>query len=724
MRLPRPRIADPGRFALRGALRAAIAMPATFAVAGALGDAQTALIASFGTFALLVLVDFSGPRRARLAAYAALAATGAVLVPLGTLCSTHAVAAAAVMAAIGFAILFAGVVNGYLAAGANAALLMYILPAMVPAAPGEIGARLAGWGMASVAAIASLLLLWPRRPHEALREGAAAACRALAAIAGGGDPDEAHAAVTELRRRFAATPYRPTGPTGQTGALAGIVDELDWIVPFAGRLAPGGRDTTAIRAATADVLREAAALLEGRPPATSAVAALERERAAVTDALLARVADPGVHDDDAALARTLGEAWGVRVVSFGALEIARYAAVAGGARRPDPRERGLRALAAGGRLAARHASLRSVWLRNSARGAAGLALAVLVAQLMSVQHAFWVVLGTLSVLRSSALSIGRTALEALAGTAAGVVVGGLLVAAIDGDRVLLWVALPPAAVLAAYAPRAVSFGAGQAGFTVMVIVLFNLIVPAGWRVGLVRIEDIAIGVAISLAVGLLFWPRGAVATLRDGLGTAYARAAAYLEAALDRVLTGDDDAEATARERPALAAESLLDAAFRQALSERGAGRLALGPAATLVRGVARLRSTGDAMRAVADRVAGAPRTPACATALEGETRALRGWYERFGAALAAGEPGPAPEARRGPAIDRLAPAVREAVDAGGRDRAMAAVVATWAGSHADALTAMEERVAQAAAALRPRPSAGPQPTPAKRAATSSAAGP
>ena len=57
------------------------------------------------------------------------------------------------------------------------------------------------------------------------------------------------------------------------------------------------------------------------------------------------------------------------------------------------------------------ASLRSVWFRNSARGAVALAAAVAVAKVSDVQHAFWVVLGTLSVLRTSATATGQTALR-------------------------------------------------------------------------------------------------------------------------------------------------------------------------------------------------------------------------------------------------------------------------------------------------------------------------
>ena len=53
-----------------------------------------------------------------------------------------------------------------------------------------------------------------------------------------------------------------------------------------------------------------------------------------------------------------------------------------------------------------------------------------------MQHGFWVVFGTLAVLRSNALSTGQNVLRALAGTTAGFVVGGALVTLIgtNADR--------------------------------------------------------------------------------------------------------------------------------------------------------------------------------------------------------------------------------------------------------------------------------------------------
>ena len=51
-------------------------------------------------------------------------------------------------------------------------------------------------------------------------------------------------------------------------------------------------------------------------------------------------------------------------------------------------------LSAAQERAGSHLERHSVWLQNSVRGAVGLGLAVLVAKLAGVQHAFWVVLGS------------------------------------------------------------------------------------------------------------------------------------------------------------------------------------------------------------------------------------------------------------------------------------------------------------------------------------------
>ena len=128
------RIHDPGLVSLRSAVRAAIVMPAVFAFADkVIGNPQLATFAAFGSFAMLVLVEFSGPIRSRVIAYGSLACAGAVNITIGTLCSRSTWLATIAMAVVGFVILFSGIINGYFAAASTAALLTFILAAMVAA---------------------------------------------------------------------------------------------------------------------------------------------------------------------------------------------------------------------------------------------------------------------------------------------------------------------------------------------------------------------------------------------------------------------------------------------------------------------------------------------------------------------------------------------------------------------------------------------------------------
>ena len=202
--------------------------------------------------------------------------------------------------------------------------------------------------------------------------------------------------------------------------------------------------------------------------------------------------------------------------------------------------------------------LRSVAFRNAVRAAVGLGAAMALAKATDVDHGFWVVLGTLSVLRSNALGTQRSARQAIEGTVVGFLLASLLMAVVGGDATWLWIALPPLAFLSAYTPGTVNFTVGQACFTVLVVDLFNLGVPEGWRTGLVRLQDIALGVGVSIVVGFVLWPRGAMGVVRATFADFVRAGSAALDAALDATVAGGDpDAALDAARR----AEAQLDAA-------------------------------------------------------------------------------------------------------------------------------------------------------------------
>jgi hypothetical protein len=288
----------------------------------------------------------------------------------------------------------------------------------------------------------------------------------------------------------------------------------------------------------------------------------------------------------------------------------------------------------------RHASFRSVWFLNSLRGSLALAVAVLVADVSGVQHGFWVVLGTLSVLRTNAASTESTALRALGGTVVGFVAGALLLLGIGTSTPALWVALPIALALAAYAPGTLPFAFGQAAFTVVVVVLFNLLQPAGWKVGLLRIEDVAIGCLVSLVVGVLFWPRGAAGVAGDDLADAFRRGAAYLTQAVDWAL--GDRHEPPDAGAAAVTAGIRLDEALRGFLAEQGAKRVSKEELWMLVMATMRLRLTAYSLAGLQapEHLRAKHRgTGYARTALTQATSELAGFYDRI--AVLVGRPVP-----------------------------------------------------------------------------------
>jgi uncharacterized membrane protein YccC len=674
-------ISDPGRYALKNAVRAAIVVPAAFAIGLKVFDLpQMALFGAFGSIGTLTFVDFGGTRRMRFLAYLALIACGTVTISLGTLCSHTTWLAVVVMALVGFAILFAGVIDGYIAAASLVLILTFVIATMVQADPGEIPARIAGWGVAGLFSLIAIFGLWPGRPPDGLRRGGAAALDALAALleamatsrAPGPADDaeeerlamrsaEAYDAVVAARNTFVSLPHRPSGTGGRTAAFGRLVDDLDWFDALA-REQPApptvssgfAEERAAVETAVPAALRRAAERLRANDPGDGGaeLRALADDHSAIGRAFLAELAEHRPEDDAMRVTAELNEAYRLRGLAFAALQIGRHAVQASGgtaSREPTlaPSRSGLQE---GRRIAGSHANMRSVWFRNSVRGAAGLALAVLVAKVTDAQNGFWVVLGTISVLRSSALATGTTVVEAITGTVIGIVIGGVLVYAIGAHTWLLWTVFPIAVLVGAYSPRAISFTAGQAAFTVVIVVLFNLLNPIGWRVGVVRIEDIAIGCAISLVTGFLFWPRGAADVLRESIGGAFESAARYLDQTIATMLGSPRAAPLEPVAIEASEAALRLDETVREYLAENGSARRDLDALARLVGGATRVRRIARLMH---DASGIAPLAPldsqaawviAACGPFDTEWEARRDWFEGFGKAIAAGEEPPAPE--------------------------------------------------------------------------------
>jgi Fusaric acid resistance protein-like len=607
------------------ALRATLVMPALFALTSeGMHHLQMALFAGFGGFATLVMASFGGTRRDRLLAHLGLAVAGSVALIIGTLASGTWWIAAMATLIVAFAIFFSGAISSNAASGANAALLAFVLPVASSGGAATIPDRLAGWWLASVVGTAAVLVISTAGPGDRLCASAACLATALAerldeALRGGGgraaSRDATIAAKHHLMDVFTATPYRPTGLATADQALSNVVQVLEWTTGLLcdafdehldlARANDADRD---LLRASANVLRDVATLLFGAE-ASPELTALEQGRAASSAALTAaqEEGDPGgtLHAAAAHAAHAQAIAVAARTAAAEALIASRRADpetlaaerrqwYGGGASAIEERLPRAGALAAVAGVVTRLVSARSVWMVNSLRGAAALAAAVAVADVSGVQHAFWVVLGTMSVLRSNAAATGATAWRALAGTVVGFAAGAALLLAIGTGQIALWTVLPVAVLVASYAPGVAPFLFGQAAFTVTVAVLFNLLDPVGWTVGLIRVQDVAIGCAVSLVVGVLFWPRGAGGVVGADLADAFRRGGQYLTQAVDWA-TGARTIPPSAGGASVTAALRLDDALCAY-LAEQGSKRVAKSDMWALVMGTIRLRLTANVL--------------------------------------------------------------------------------------------------------------------------------
>ena len=631
------------------AIRAMVCVCGLFALSDkVIGNPQIATFAAFGSFATLVLASFAGTWRDKLLAHLALALTGSVLLTIATIVSSSTVLAAIVTVPVTFAVFFAGVTGPNAASGATGALLAWVLPAASAGTISMVPDRLIGWWMASVCGTALVLLFSPRSTGGSQLNTAASALAGKladvldAAVRGGADQGRScgdghgQARLDRPIHVDAIPPHRPgcDRPGARELRRVARVDRGTDLRRGRGAAQPekAPEPDLELIAVSSSVLRDTASLFSGGD-ARPDIDELERCRAAV----LSEIENSSPRGTDFQQAAQIS--FHVNAVAVAVLGVAYEAMIASRLADPEWLEarrarwytgtnaaaRTLQRVSSVATAAHTHASLRSVWFVNSLRGAVALAVAVAVADVTTVQHGFWVVLGTLSVLRTNASATGATAVRAIAGTAIGFVIGGALVLAIGSDETALWIVFPFAVLVAAYSPGTAPFAVGQAAFTVLIAILFNLIVPVGWKVGVVRIEDVALGCAVSAVIGTLFWPRGVSSVVGDDLADAFRTGASYLTQAVQWATGARADEPDAAS--PAGTVGARLDEGLRGFLSEQGSKRIAKQDLWRLVGGSLRLRLTAHA---VAEMPGDATGVQEARAVLERRTATLASWYDEL----------------------------------------------------------------------------------------------
>ncbi|GAA2658339.1 FUSC family protein [Streptomyces lunalinharesii] len=585
---------------LRRALWATLAgLGAFYLLRYVFDEPAMALYALFGALPLTLFSRLPGTARERTGPLLAALPAGLLLVTAGTLLAAHSWSAALGMFVVAFVTSYLGV-GGPAAGGlATSFQLYYLLPCFPPYAPDALGERLGGLAVGMVTAALVDRLLWqgplppPYRILLAEAVDAAAEYCALVArrIAGTGDEtappphDRVDRTLFATRLSQVALPERPTGASllhrglyDVRALLRHLVNQLDRISTGLGSPAP---DEAHLLDRTADGLRRAAVVLRSSavtsPSPDPLVEALRSfgvaRLAAVRSATPRRLRLAAVVHDTAAAGMLLAEA---ARIAFGAAP-----------RRPWRRLGSPFRYATVGapvrywyRLRL-HLTPRSVLFQNALRAALALAGARLLVGGLDLPHGFWVLLATLSLLRTSASDTRGALGPAFLGTGLGAVVAGLLVV-VAGDTPAVYLVAAPLVVF-------LGFGIGpllgtvwvQAALTLTLVTVFAQVEPPDLAIPTWRFLDVLVGGLIGAAAALLAWPRGARSELRRSAVRFMATSAQTCQAITERLCrppahADTADADATDADATMLRAADrtlrLVQAAYTQYRTE-GASR-------------------------------------------------------------------------------------------------------------------------------------------------------
>ncbi|MEU8254711.1 FUSC family protein [Micromonospora inaquosa] len=551
--LGRLRRRDPGDAILRRAARLTlVASVVFFGCRYGAGSSTLATYGLFGTIAAGSFAQLPGPARRRARILVQSLPVVWALIAVGSLLAWSTWAAAGGMLVVGFVVAFAGVGNPRLVGLASAFQLFYILASFPPYQPGTLPERLGGVTLAVALLAAAEVFLWPDPVPVSYRQRLAEAADGIAAFldATAGrltDPhaaavdrdtrrERAHDAVTAIELNRSPSASAPTAAGAQDRALRICAAALREVLAEADRLAVDAPaepipDLAAARllSSCADTTRAAGRSLSPGAPAVAAAdldGAVGRAEAAYpVGAGNARDAPdvPRLCRDATALAL----ADQVRVFAVGC-RVATGARLVG-----DDASSGLFEYARHSPWTLywwqfrSHLAPRSAHLHSSLRLAVALAIARVAAGVLQLTHGFWVLLATLTVLRTSAADT-RTALRpAVLGTIVGAVVSGGVMLLVD-ELIVYAIVLPVTMLLAFGVGRLLGPVWQQALFTVLLTVVFAQLGPEGWRLAEARLVDVLLGTVIGVLAGVAMWPRGAGHDLRYN-------AARYLAANADAV---------------------------------------------------------------------------------------------------------------------------------------------------------------------------------------------
>jgi len=570
----------PNRIALSTALRGTIATVTPLALLPLLGWGDIAYPTVFGALNTS-MVDAGGSYRSRLTAMAMFAVVGPCLLLLGTAAVTEWWLATLCMFAI---TVVSGLVRalgpGSIGLGINMAVAF-----LVGLSVGESGGPHLSWALSfgggALWTILVALAFWQLRPYRRIEQEIAGAWEAVAALVGAAQAAEVGASVVMRRRREQRLAARHRLAREAVERARDVLGEMR-----AGTTGPGTMlaQLTVLLNAAARIGAAAVTLGEVAMPESAlrraAIAELERSCREVAHLLLRgagelaldpmrrRVQEPGSGGEPERGADQLALAQAMRHLenadeAFRQL-FGRRRRLLDVLRPPAdfrlPSGAALRTLRA-------HLTPDSAIFRHALRVAVVAALGTAVITRYGLAHGIWLPLTSLVILQPEYGGTINRALQRTAGTVAGAVVAGILLASVHGTAP--FDAAIAVLLFATFALIRRRYGYAITFLTPIVMLLIGEGSADPWIDLAERIAYTVVGAALALAAGYGLWPQWERERLSDRLARAIRADRDYLVAALAGLAIGGPPAAALGQlRRQAEIAVGNADAAFQRMLGE------------------------------------------------------------------------------------------------------------------------------------------------------------
>jgi uncharacterized membrane protein YccC len=601
---------DPRHIVLHRAVRVTLACCVGFYTCRFLiGDAQMGVYACFAAISLGAMSNIAGSARQRLRLYTVALLGSWIFVTAGTFAAVNVWVASAGMLVVGFFVSYLAIGGPRLAGISTGLLLMFILPSFPPYTPDALDSRLIAVALGTALMAAADRWLWPSpdpEPYERplTADSLASYLRRIRPLMDGSSVAEsalAEAREEALRTALAWAPWalppeqRPSSPFRHDRALLACAGLLRMLVRRARAVesalrspdAPTGpRRGAFVLDAVQEVVVACGAALSGAhpPPDVEPLRAVNHRHA---DQRLSWLRDV-VQTETLIDARLrlgsdlseLGESADLVVQSVHAVRDA--PALSPG---PDSELGSLSSplwfvgestLALSLQRARGHFTPRSVVFQNALRLALGLAAARYLAGSFDLSHGSWVLLATLTLMRTTASATRSAMWPAFLGTLAGALItGGLLL--LFGQEPDVFTVLMPIAFFASFSlgPLAGPFvgpAAGQFFMTLAVAALFVQVAPETWQLAEARLIDVVLGGVVGSLVGLLVWPRGGSGEIARAIANTLHSASEHI-LTTTRFLTGSERSQLESTFRRTLQDFLLAGESLTQRLTEPGGER-------------------------------------------------------------------------------------------------------------------------------------------------------